>query len=156
MRDVLNFDKVFIGILGTTTSGFGILGAIIYYKMCKKFNLKKLLLICTFLSAIFTFCYLYFPNWQIALLYSVLFGTFGMITHLIVLDFAAQITPKEAEGFIFAGICSVLNLSAMLSRIVGGFLYSYIGLSNLIIMSGVFTLLCLGFIPYLKIGDKNE
>jgi len=79
-----------------------------------------------------------------------------MISHLVVLDFAARITSKEAECFIFAGLCSILNLSAMLSRVVGGFLYSHIGLNNLIIISGGFTLLCLGFIPFLKIGVKNE
>lgn len=156
MRDVLKFDKIFIGLLGTTSAGLGILGAIIYYKICKKINLKKLLIISTVLSALFTFCYLYYPNWQIALLYSILFGTVGMISHLVVLDFAARITPKEAECFIFAGLCSILNLSAMLSRVVGGFLYSRIGLNNLIIISGGFTLLCLSFIPFLKIGDTNE
>ena len=157
MRNILKFDKIFIGLLGTTSAGFGILGAIVYYKICKRFNLKKLLFISTLLSAIFTFCYLYYPNWQVALVYAILFGTFGMITHLIVLDFAAKITPKEAEGFIFAGLCSILNFAGMLSGVVGGFLYAYVGLNNLIIISGVFTLFCLLIIPYLKIENvKNS
>lgn len=156
MRDSLCFDKIFIGLLSTTGSAFGILGAIIYWKICKKINLKKLLYITTFLAGITTFCYLYYPNWQIALFYAVIFGIFGMISHLVILDYAARITPKEAEAFTFAGICSVLNLGAMGSRVVGGWLYPKIGLNWLIIVSGVFTLICLGFIPYLKIGIKND
>jgi len=156
MRDILNFNKIFIGLLGTTGSAFGILGAIIYWKICKKINLKKLLYLTTFLAGITTFCYLYYPNWQIAVLYAVIFGIFGMISHLVILDYAAQITPKEAEAFTFAGICSVLNFGSMGSTVVGGFLYSRIGLNWLIIISGIFTLLCLAFIPYLKIGDKSH
>jgi len=150
MRDVLHFDKIFIGILGTTGSAFGILGAIIYAKICKKVDLKKLLIVTTALSAVTTFCYLYYPSVAVALVYAVFFGIFGMICNLVVLDYAAQITPKEAEAFTFAGICSVLNLGAMGSRVVGGFLYPIIGLNWLIIISGVFTLVCLIFIPFLK------
>ena len=151
MRDVLHFNEIFIGLLGTTGAGFGILGAIIYSKICKKVNLKKLLKWSIIFSGITTFCFLYYPNWIVALIYAVLFGVFGMIAHLVVLDYAAKITPKEAEGFAFAGICSVLNLGGMLSGVVGGFLYPKIGLNWLIIISGLFTLLCLFFIPHLKI-----
>jgi len=156
MRDTLGFDKIFIGILGTTGSGFGILGAILYSRACKKFNLKKLLFWSTLISGLTTFCYLYYPNWMIAVVYSVLFGIVGMICHLVVLDYSAQITPKEAEGFTFAGICSVLNLAGMGSRVLGGFLYPRIGLNWLIIISALFTMTCLLFIPHLKIGVVNN
>jgi len=151
MRDVLHFDKIFIGLLGTTGSGFGILGAIIYWKICKKINLKKLLYWTTLFAGLTTFCYLYYPNWKVAIIYSIIFGIFSMICHLVVLDYAGRITPKEAEGFTFAGICSVLNLGTMGSVAIGGFLYPIIGLNWLIIISGLSTLICLGFIPFLKL-----
>jgi len=151
MRDILGFDKIFIGLLSSASSGFGIIGAIIYYKICKKYNLKKLLYFATILTAMTTFCYLYYPNWIIALLYATLFGTFGMISHLIILDYCAKITPKEAEAFTFAGLCSILNLGSMGSTAFGGFLYPLIGLNWLIIISGSFTLLCLFFIPKLEL-----
>ena len=156
MRDVLHFNELFIGLLGTTGAGFGILGAIIYGKICRKVPLKKLLTWSIIFSGATTFCFLYYPNWIIALVYAILFGIFGMISHLVVLDYSAKITPKEAEGFAFAGICSILNLSGMLSGVVGGFLYPIIGLNWLIIISGTFTLLCLFFIPHLKLEIKNE
>jgi len=156
MRDVLHFDKIFIGILGTTGSAFGILGALVYAKICKKVDLKRLLTITTALAALTTLCYLYYPSVVIALVYAVFFGVFGMICNLVVLDYAAQITPKEAEAFTFAGICSVLNLGAMGSTVVGGYLYPKIGLNWLIIISASFTFMCLAFIPYLKIGATND
>jgi predicted MFS family arabinose efflux permease len=154
MRDVLNFDKIFIGVLGSTGSAFGIIGAFLYYKLCKSFNLKKLLFWTTLLGALTTFCYLYYPNWQTALIYSIIFGTFGMLSQLVILDYAAQITPKEAEAFTFAGLCSIINLGSMGSAALGGFLYPKIGLDYLIIISGAFTLFCLFFIPHLKL-NKN-
>lgn len=153
MRDVLIFDKIFIGLLSTTGSAFGIIGAIVYWKVCKKLNLKVLLYCTTIFAGITTFCYLYYPNWQIALTYAVIFGVFGMISHLVILDYAARITPKEAEGFAFAGICSVLNLAGMGSRALGGYLYPRIGLDWLIVISGIFTLICITFIPHLRIGE---
>jgi predicted MFS family arabinose efflux permease len=77
-----------------------------------------------------------------------------MLSQLVILDYAAQITPKEAEAFTFAGLCSIINLGSMGSGVLGGWLYPQIGLSWLIIISGVFTLFCLFFIPYLKL-NKN-
>ena len=156
MRNVLKFNEIFIGLLSTTGAGFGLLGAIIYAKICKKVNLKKLLTWSVIFSGITTFAFLYYPNWQIALLYAVVFGIFGMISHLVVMDYSAQITPKEAEGFAFASICSILNLGGMLSGVVGGFLYPRIGMNWLIIISGLFTLFCLFFIPYLKIQTTEN
>ncbi|KKN47009.1 hypothetical protein LCGC14_0667010 [marine sediment metagenome] len=154
-RDALKFNEMFIGILGTTGSGMALLGAIVYYNICKKVNLKLLLYVSIIVGSITTFCYLYYPNWIIALVYAVVFGTFGGISHLVVLDFAAKITPRESEAFIFAGICSVLNFSSMCSRFAGGYLYPVLGLNSLIIISGVLTLACLLFIPKLQI-DKVQ
>ena len=78
-----------------------------------------------------------------------------MISQLVILDYAAQITPKEAEAFTFAGLCSVMNLGAMGSGVLGGWLYPRIGLNWLIIVSGLFTFLCLLFIPHLKIKSEK-
>ena len=154
MRDKLHFSEILIGVLGTTGTAFGILGAIIYYKLCKKINLKKLLTFTIIFGGLTTFCYLYYPNIYIAFLYAVLFGVFGGISHLVVIDYVAKITPKESEAFIFSGMCSVLNLGAMCSRFAGGSLYPIVGLNGLIIIGGIFTLLCIFFIPALKIGEE--
>jgi MFS family permease len=153
MRDVLHFDKIFLGWQSTIGSVAGVIGALIYWKISKKLPLKPMLFWTTLISGIITFAYLYFPNWQIAVIYSILFGVFSSVSLLTVMDYSARIVPSESAGCGFALVCSVLNLSGLGSQTIGGYLYPIIGLDWLIVISGVTTLLALLFIPHLKVED---
>jgi len=156
MREVLNIDKMFIGLLGTVGTIFGLIGYALYFFKVHKFELKGMLYLMVMVSAIMTLFYLYIPNQWVLLAYNIAFGTVGAIIHLIILSYCAKITPEGAEGFTFAGIMSVLNGGAMGSSALGGFLYSRVGYNNLVVISAVMTVLCLIFIPKLKLGLKNE
>ena len=155
LRDKLHLSKLFIGFLSTLASVFGIIGAIIYFNVSKKINLKKWLYIGVVISAISTLAYLFLSK-NLVIIYSIVFGISGMFVQLLLMDFMARTCPKGTEATIFALLCSVVNLGAFLSAIVGGKLYSIVGYNGLVIISGMFTLFCLGFIPYLKIiGEQN-
>jgi len=156
MREVLHIDKMFIGLLGTVGTIFGLIGYALYFFKVHKFALKPMLYLMVMVSAITTLFYLYIPNQWVLLGYNIVFGTIGAIIHLIILSYCAKITPEGAEGFTFAGIMSILNGGAMGSSALGGFLYPKVGYNNLVIISAVMTALCLIFIPRLKIGLKNE
>ncbi len=155
MRDELHFTKLYMGFLGTLGSAFSILGAVWYWRVSKRIDLKKWLFISTVVSAVSTFAYLYLTKTSI-LAYTVLFGIASMATQLIVMDFCARICPKGKEATTFALIMSVLNLGTFLSGIVGGKLYDLVGYNWLVIISGIATLLCLLLIPYLKIAHENS
>jgi len=157
MVDVMGITKIQLGVIQSVGACGAIVGGIIFYIICKRISLKKLLYLSVLVSGATTFCFLYYPNIYIALLYAVIFGISGTICHLVVLTYCAKITPKNAESFFFSGLCSILNLGAMLSGLAGGYLYPIVGLDLLIIISGVFTLMCIVFIPFLKIngGLKN-
>jgi len=150
MRDELHFSKLYMGFLGTLGSAFSILGAVWYWKVSKKINLKKWLTISTVVSAISTFAYLYLTKTSIVV-YTVLFGIASMATQLIIMDFCARICPQGKEATTFALIMSVLNFGTFMSGIAGGKLYDLVGYAWLVVISGVTTLLCLLLIPYLKI-----
>lgn len=156
MVDTLKFDKIFLGILSSTGAIFGILGTVIYFLICKKFKIKKLLFYSTLVAGLTTFAYLYFPNKSIALIYTSIFGITGMLCHLTILDFCARVTPKEIEGTVFALIMSVLNLGSMGSNLLGGYLYSLIGLQWLIVISGITTLLCLPLLRFIHLGNLKN
>jgi len=151
MRETLHIDKMFIGLLGTVGTTFGIIGYILYFFKIYKFNLKKLLYFAVLFSGLTTFCYLYIPNQWTLLVYNILFGTIGAIIHLTILSHCAKITPKGNEGFTFAGIMSILNLGSMFSGYLGAFLYDKIGYNNLVIISALFTIVCVFFIPKLRV-----
>ena len=86
------------------------------------------------------------------------------------------------EGFVFAGLCSVINIATSASSAVGGWLYGLlnktgslyewgwswtgwltqlgvseymVGLRPLILISAVFTLMTIVFIPLLKLDKKG-
>jgi len=154
MREVLNMDKMMIGFLGSVGTVFGLLGYLLYFFKLYKFNMTKLLYFSVGFGAFSTLWYLWIPNQWWLLGYSVVLGTVGAISHLVILAYVAKITPKGYEALVFAGLCSVLNLGSMGSGYIGGMLYDKIGYNMLVIISAVFTLFCLVFIPYLKLEKK--
>lgn len=153
MREVMNIDKMFIGFLGATGTILGILGYILYYWKFHKFNITKLLYFTVFFSALTNLFYLYIPNQWYLLAYNILFSTIGGITFLVILAFYARITPNNAEGLIYALITSVSNLCGHLSSVFGGIIFDNFGYNWTVIISTIFTLACLWFIPHLK--EKN-
>jgi len=153
MRDVLHFDKVFLGWYSTIGSLAGVAGAVTYWRISKRFHLKPMLFWTTLMSGLITFAYIYFPNWQVAIIYAIFFGLFSTVAHLTVMDYAARIVPAENAGCGFAIVCSVLNAAGLGSQVIGGWLYPRIGLDWLIIISGITTLLALLFVPHLNVED---
>ncbi len=150
MRESMHINKMMIGVLGATGTVFGIIGYMLYFFKFYKFNLTKLLYFSVIFGIISTLCYLYIPNQWWLLGYSIVLGTVGAISHLVILAYVAKITPKGYEALVFAGICSILNLGTMGSGYIGGFLFDLIGFNWLVIVSALFTAICLVFIPKLK------
>lgn len=154
LRDGLGLSKLFIGVIGSIGSVGAIAGGWLFYKYSKriKISFKNLLYYMIVLSAFSTLAYLYLPNATVVIIYSIIFGFFGMISQIIVLTYCAKITPKYAEAFCFALIMSILNVASLCSKLTGGWLYPLIGLNWLIIISALSSLLCLVFIPFLNLN----
>ena len=153
MRTVLHMSKVWIGFLDTIGSACGILGAIVYFKVNKQINMKRWLYYGTIISAVATFAYLYLTPTTI-LWYTIIFGTVSQYIHLLLLNLMALTCPKGTEATTYALLCSLVNCASFFSNIVGAKCFALFGYNGLIIISGVTTLLCLGFIPYLEIKSN--
>ncbi len=141
-RDEFKWGKVWIGILGTISTFFSIIGALIYYKSSQKINIKKWLFISVFLGAITSLSYLYYTP-VTAVIYDTLYGFIGMFIFLMVMDFMARNTTKGMEATSFALLCSVSNLALVASNLSGAFLLPVIGLKWLIVLSSLTSFLCL-------------
>lgn len=155
MLEVLHMDMMMVGLLGGVGTVFGLFGYMFYFFKAHKFDLKKLLYFSVGFGCFSTLWYLWIPNQWWLFAYSIILGTVGAVSHLVILAYVAKITPKGYEALVFAGLCSVLNLGSMGSACIGGLLYDAIGFQLLVIISVLFTFGCLFIIPHLKL-DKLE
>ena len=141
-RDTFKWGKIWIGVLSTVAVVFSIAGAILYYKVSQKINIKKWLYISVFLGAVTTLSYLYYTP-QTAIIYDVVYSLLGMFIFIMVMDFMARSSIKGLEATSFAFLCSVSNLSLVASNFSGAFLLPVLGLKWLIIISALTSFLCL-------------
>ena len=141
-RDSFKWGKMWIGTLGTISTLFGVIGALLYYKFSQKINIKKWLYFSVFAGALTTLSYLYYTPVS-AIVYDVIYSLIGMFIFLMVMDFMARHSVKGLEATSFALLCSVNNLSGVASNLSGAFLLPMIGLKWLIVLSAVTSFLCL-------------
>lgn len=141
-RDVFNWSERFIGQLSAIVSVMEIIGAIIYFKYCRKLDIGKWLYASVFLGGVTTLAYLFYTPYT-ALVYGILFAVIGMFVHLITMDFMARNSIKGMETTSFALLCSVSNLASTASSMSGAFLLPKLGLPTLIIVSSLASFSCL-------------
>ena len=141
-RDSFKWGKMWIGTLGTISTVFGVIGALIYYKFSQKINIKKWLYFSVLVGGLTTLSYLYYTPLT-AVVYDVVYGLVGMFIFIMVMDFMARHSVKGLEATSFALLCSINNLSGVASNLSGAFLLPIIGLKWLIVLSALTSFLCL-------------
>jgi len=155
MREVIGVSKMFVGVLGSVGTVFGLFGYILYFKWGNKFKLKQLLIFSIIFSAITNMFYLYIPTQWHIMVYSVLFGAFSGVSFMAIMKFMTSIIPEGNEGMIYACVASLSNLCGNGSGILSGIIYDKFGYFMAVWISTIFTVLCLFIIPKLKILDKQ-
>lgn len=141
-RDSFKWSKLWIGALGTISTLFGFIGALLYYKFSQRIKIKKWLYFSVFAGALTTLSYLYYTPFS-AVIYDIFYSLIGMFVFLMVMDFMARHSIKGLEATSFALLCSINNLSSVTSNLSGAFLLPLIGLKWLIILSALTSFLCL-------------
>jgi MFS family permease len=158
MTDDLQFSQEYIGILGSISSGGWIVGALLYRKFLKGITARTLLNLSILLGTLTTAAFLLLLDEATAAFINFFSGFAGMIAFVATLTLAADYCPQRAEGFAFAALMSITNLSAALSDNVGSFLYEHLfnrHLDPLILVSAALTALAFAFVPMLRLGEKR-
>ncbi len=159
MTDHLKFSQDYIGILGAISSGGWIVGALFYRRLLKGMSSRRLLNFSIVFGTVTTAAFLLLWNEVAAAFINFFSGAAGMIAFVATLTLAADYCPKRAEGFAFAALMSLLNLSSALSDNIGSFLYEHMfqrHLDPLILVSAGSTALILVLVPLLRLGDKES
>ena len=141
-RDSFKWGKMWIGTLGTISTVFGVIGALLYYKFSQTINIKKWLYFSVLAGGLTTLSYLYYTP-VTAVAYDVVYGLVGMFIFIMVMDFMARHSVKGLEATSFALLCSINNLSGVASNLSGALLFPIIGLKWLIVLSALTSFLCL-------------
>lgn len=161
MTDELKFSQEFIGILGAIGAGGSVLGAFVYLWLAKRVNLKNLLYLSVALGVILNGSYLLFNNHVAAIIINLAGGIMGQVILVAILTVAAHVTPKKSEGFTYALLMSVVNLSGQAASNIGAWMYVHMFHSHItpvIIIATVATAATAIMVPWLKLGDtpSNE
>jgi MFS family permease len=157
MTDDLKFSQAYIGILGSIGAAGWVTGALLYRRFFDGMSLKNLLNLSIALGTVSAATFLLFWNETAAAIISFCAGFSAMVATVATLTLAADYCPRRAEGFSFAVLMSIINLSTTLADNVGSALYTHVfnnWLPPLILISAAFTAFAFVLVPLLRLGDK--
>jgi len=158
MTDDLKFSQEYIGILGSISSAGWIAGALLYRWLLKGITAKTLLNLSIVLGIVATLGFLLLWNEPLAAAINFFSGIATMMAFVATLSLAADFCPPRSEGFAFAALMSVTNLTSALSENIGSFFYEHLfqrQLAPLILASAAFTAIAFFFVPLLRLGNKQ-
>jgi MFS family permease len=157
MTDDLKFSQQYIGALGSIGSAGWIAGALFYRRFLKGITASALLNLSIALGILATAAFLLLWNEALAAAINFFNGIASVIAFVATLSLAADYCPQRSEGFAFAALMSITNLTGALSENLGSFFYEHLfhrQLTPLILVSAAFTTVAFVFVPLLRLGDK--
>ncbi len=157
MTDDLKFSQAYIGILGSIASAGWIAGALVHRWLLRRMSSPALLYLSIVLGTLSAASFLLLTDEVTAAIVNFANGAAMMIATIASLTLAADYCPKRSEGFAFAGLMSVMNLSELCSNTVGAFLYEHVfqgRLGSLIVVSAASTAVALVLVPLLGLDRR--
>jgi len=159
MTDDLKFTQGYIGILGSIGAAGWILGALLYRGLFENMSSKRLLNLSIALGTVSTAAFVFLAGEISAAILNFCGGFAAMVATVATVTLAADYTPPRSEGFAFAVMMSIINLSTSLSGTFGAFLFDHVfhgSLTLLILLSAAFTAFAFVLVPLLRLGDKRQ
>lgn len=158
--EVLKFSEQFIGNLTVIGGVMGLVGALLYPLLCRRFKLRALLYLSIFSTVVSALCYLGYVSKTSAIVIEAV-GLLGYtLAQLPLFDLAARATPKGSEALGYAVMLALGNLSTSISDVLGSYLFDHyqLGFKNLVWINAGTTALVLLVIPFLPgyLVDKKE
>lgn len=157
--DVLKFEPDYIGKLSSVEGVVGIIAAAAYGAVCRRFNLRFLIIAGVGTSALTTYLYLIYSQ-DTAIMVHAATGFCGVLAELALMDLAVRSTPKGCEALGFALMMSVRNFGLSMSDVIGSQIMDQykISFETMVTVNGTTTLAVMLFVPLLPmlIVGKRE
>jgi MFS family permease len=158
MSDRLGFSQGFIGFLSAVGSAGWIAGGLLYRWRLNRLSRLALLRLSIVGGVVSTLSCLALSSPASAVAIWVLSGITSMIAMIATMSLAAESCPEGAEGFAFAGMMSIVNLTNPLSDTLGSVLYEHVfdqQLAPLIVVSAAATALVFFLIPLMVLREGS-
>jgi MFS family permease len=152
MTDHLRFSQGTIGMLSSVSAAGWIAGGLLYRYLLRRMTTRALLNLSILGGTLSTLAFLGMVDVTSAIAVYFIAGVAGMVANIATLTLAAEHCPARSEGFAFAALMSVINLSTPLADTIGAFLYQQLfeqSLAPLILVSAAFTALIFLLVPLL-------
>lgn len=151
--NMLHFGPNFIGTsLGLASSIGGMVGAVLYGVICRRFNLRTMLFAGILLNILGGLLYYgYHPTRHTAIGIEIANGFLGTLGVLPLFDLATRATPRGGEGMGYALMMGARNAAVFGADYVGSYLqdYAHLPWNGLVLLNVGTTALCLIAVPFL-------
>jgi Na+/melibiose symporter-like transporter len=152
MTDRLKFSQQFIGILGSIQAAGWIAAALLYSHVLQHLSLKSLLNLSILFGIVATAAFVFLSGAATAIVVNVLYGAASALTAVASLGLAANYCPKRSEGFAFAALMTVTDVSGSLADNTGSFLFEHVfhnEIAPLVLVAAAFTAINFLLVPLL-------
>jgi predicted MFS family arabinose efflux permease len=159
-QDLLHLDTRAIGTLQAISGALGIVGALGYGYVCKRLNLRNLLLICLTAATVTNLAYMVYFSYARARVIDGLNGLAYSLAECTLMDLAIRATPKGSEGLGFSLMMSVRNFALFGTDILGSWLLDkyHFSFNSLVISNSATTAIAVPLVlllPLYLIGKKD-
>ncbi len=148
--DDLHFSKDLIGRLASTEAVAAVLFAGVYAVICKRFTLRRLIILAIVTNACTTLLFLAYSGATAYPIHAIT-GALGVLSELALMDLAVRATPPGCEALGFSMMLSVRNFGIGMSDVVGSKLMdqAHLGFNTLVLINALTTAAVLAFVPLL-------
>jgi predicted MFS family arabinose efflux permease len=148
--DALHFSAPYIGLMESIEGAAGLVGALMYGVVCRRFNLRQLLTAAITLNVLATFLYLRYGHDTAPFIHATV-GFAVICSELALMDLAVRSTPPGCESLGFSLMMSARNFALGGSDVLGSWLIDSHGWAfhELVWLNAGTTALVLLFIPLL-------
>lgn len=147
----LHFSRQFIGGMQSASGTAGVIAAVLYGLVCRKLNLRTLLMIALAFAAVGVVPFLMLRSHATGLFAYSTWGFGSILAQLAALDLATRASPRGVEAMGYALMVSAYNISLNLSDVTGSWLWGRLHrhFAPLVLINAGTTLLVLLVVPFL-------
>lgn len=158
--ETLRFTPQHVGYLGFASAIAGLLGSVVYLRLCRRVALSRLLWIGVSLHAVAALAYFAYGSLGAALVIEATYGLCTALALMPIFDLLARATPKASAALGYALIFSLGSLSVSGSDLVGSWLYerldrSFTGMILLNSGTSALVLLAIPFLPRALVASRD-
>jgi Na+/melibiose symporter-like transporter len=159
-QNELHMDTQAQGLLQLIGGVFGVVAAVGYGMLCRRINLRRLLVLCVMLGTVANLGYLFYSSVGRAQAIEGLNGFGYTLAELALMDLAVRATPAGSEGLGFSLMVSVRNLALFGTDWIGSVLLDtyHLPFDGLVVANSVTTAVAVPLVfllPGVIVGRKD-